>query len=141
MENHMLFIGGHVLLVSLLGGAELERYLLPVLPLVYIAMGARGPWCVHSGAHRLDRGSLPVVDGLVRDPPYPFPLENNLGMVDFVELTARQQYFWKALTRLKHLQRMEITRRTYDDSNLRIPVGKPNCQRGKTLEPADTQNR
>ena len=34
------FIAAHVLLVSLLGGAGLERYLLPVLPLVYIAMAA-----------------------------------------------------------------------------------------------------
>src|SRR5208282_5897384 len=34
------FIGAHILLVSLLGGAELERYLLPVLPLVYVAIGA-----------------------------------------------------------------------------------------------------
>ena len=33
------FIAGHILLVSLLGGATLERYLLPVIPLVYIAMG------------------------------------------------------------------------------------------------------
>ena len=28
-----------ILLVSLLGGAELERYLLPVLPVFYIAVG------------------------------------------------------------------------------------------------------
>ena len=35
-----LFLGAHVVMVSVLGGAELERYLLPVLPLLYIAMGA-----------------------------------------------------------------------------------------------------
>jgi 4-amino-4-deoxy-L-arabinose transferase-like glycosyltransferase len=82
-----LFIGGHVLLVSLLGGAELERYLLPILPLVYIAMAAA--WSVLRPFWR-NAGLLTVSAGLLIgmfvNPPYPFPLENNLGMVDFVEL-------------------------------------------------------
>jgi 4-amino-4-deoxy-L-arabinose transferase-like glycosyltransferase len=88
-----LFIGPHVLMVSLLGGAELERYLLPVLPLVYIAMGAG--WSVLRPMWR--NTSIAVVSvgllvGLVLNPPFPFPFENNLAMADFVELhqTAAQ---------------------------------------------------
>src|SRR6202162_164395 len=88
-----LFIGAHVLLVSVLGGAELERYLLPVVPLVYIAMGAG--WSVLRPMWR--NTSITVVAagllaGLIFNPPFPFPFENNLAMVDFVELqrTAAQ---------------------------------------------------
>jgi 4-amino-4-deoxy-L-arabinose transferase-like glycosyltransferase len=81
------FIAVHIALVSLLGGATLERYLLPVLPLVYIAMGAafqalRPRWRV-VGAAALAAGLLA---GLFLNPPFPFPYENNLAMVDFVEL-------------------------------------------------------
>ncbi len=82
-----LFIVGHVLLVSLLGGAELERYLLPVLPLVYIAMAAA--WSVLRPFWRnagLVAVSAALLMGMFVNPPYPFPLENNLAMVDFVEL-------------------------------------------------------
>ena len=34
----ILFAAAHIILVSVLGGAELERYLLPVLPVFYIAV-------------------------------------------------------------------------------------------------------
>ena len=76
-----------VLAVTLFGGAVLERYLLPVLPLVYIAMAAA--WTTTSGWRmRLSQGvvmaGLPVC--LFVNPPYPFPYENNLAMVDFVRL-------------------------------------------------------
>jgi len=76
-----------VLGVTLLGGAVLERYLLPVLPLLYIAMAAA--WSCSSGRWmRLSRAL--VVAGLPLslwvNPPYPFPYENNLAMVDFVRL-------------------------------------------------------
>jgi 4-amino-4-deoxy-L-arabinose transferase-like glycosyltransferase len=81
------FIAGHILLVSLLGGATLERYLLPVIPLVYIAMGAafqllRPRWR-YAGVVALAAG---LVAGLFVNPPFPFPYENNLALVDFVDL-------------------------------------------------------
>lgn len=81
------FIAAHILLVSLLGGAALERYLLPVLPLVYIAMGAalqslRPRWR-YAGIAALAAGLL---TSLWLNPPFPFPYENNLALVDFVEL-------------------------------------------------------
>ncbi len=88
-----LFIGAHVLMVSVLGGAELERYLLPVLPLVYIAMAAawstlRPKWRNTSIA----TVAAGLMAGLIVNPVFPFPFENNLAMVDFVELhrTAAQ---------------------------------------------------
>ena len=82
-----LFIAAHILLVSLLGGATLERYLLPVLPLIYIAMGAafqlvRPRWR-YAGVTALAAG---LVAGLFLNPPFPFPYENNLALVDFVHL-------------------------------------------------------
>ena len=88
-----LFIGAHVLMVSLLGGAELERYLLPVLPLVYIAMGAG--WSLFGPMWRnasIAVAAAGLISGLLLNPPFPFPFENNLAMVDFVDLhrTAAQ---------------------------------------------------
>ena len=87
------FIAGHILLVSLLGGATLERYLLPVIPLIYIAMGAAfqllRPLWRYIGTAALAAG---LVSGNFVNPPFPFPYENNLAMVDFVDLhrTAAQ---------------------------------------------------
>jgi len=82
-----LFFSAHVVMVSVLGGAELERYLLPALPLLYIAMSAawstlRPSW--RNASIAVTAAGLLV--GLFINPPYPFPLENNLAMVDFVEL-------------------------------------------------------
>ena len=82
-----LLIGIHVLFLSAVGGAMLERYLLPVLPVVYAAMVA---------AMSIYKGPLKVVcqvallAGLIAgnfwNPPYPFPFENNLAFTDFVGL-------------------------------------------------------
>ena len=82
-----LFIGAHTILVSVLGGAELERYLLPVIPLVYIAMVAA--WStVPAFARVLAFASVSagLLFALFTNPPFPFPYENNLAMVDFVGL-------------------------------------------------------
>jgi 4-amino-4-deoxy-L-arabinose transferase-like glycosyltransferase len=92
------FIAAHILLVSLLGGAALERYLVPVLPLVYIAMGAafellRTRWR-YIGVTAL---ALGLLAGLFLNPPFPFPYENNLALVDFVHLhRAAAQFLEKS---------------------------------------------
>ena len=82
-----IFFALHVALVSLFGGAELERYLLPVLPILYIAMAAAFETLPRSW--RVP-GRIGAIAGLVAalfwNPPYPFPYENNLAMMDFVEL-------------------------------------------------------
>jgi hypothetical protein len=76
-----------LLLVSLLGGAELERYLLPVLPIFYIAvslaLSSRRRWVGISATALI---SLGLAANLFWNPPYPFPFENNLAMVDFLRL-------------------------------------------------------
>lgn len=81
------FALGHVLVVSAFGGAALERYLLPVFPLLYVAIATSlaalsRPWRNACGAAL----ALGLTAGLYWNPPFPFPLENNLAMVDFVEL-------------------------------------------------------
>ncbi len=76
-----------VLLVSVLGGAELERYLLPVLPIFYIAVSIgltrMRNWARIASVSGLIAG---LAANLFWNPPYPFPFENNYAMVDFVRL-------------------------------------------------------
>ncbi|MDQ2712539.1 MAG: hypothetical protein M3Y72_19240 [Acidobacteriota bacterium] len=76
-----------VILVSVLGGAELERYLLPVLPIFYIAVSIGlmflRRWLSIAAAAALIVG---LAVNLFWNPPYPFPYENNYAMVDFVRL-------------------------------------------------------
>ncbi len=76
-----------VVLVSVLGGAELERYLLPVLPVFYIAVSigmTRIPKRLGLAATTVLLAGL--LANLFWNPPYPFPYENNYAMVDFVRL-------------------------------------------------------
>lgn len=83
----MIFGATHLVLVSLLGGAELERYLLPILPIFYIAVAAglsTTPRLVRSLGLAAMCGGL--ITGLFVNPVFPFPYEDNLAMVDFVVL-------------------------------------------------------
>jgi 4-amino-4-deoxy-L-arabinose transferase-like glycosyltransferase len=79
----------HAATVTLLGGATLERYLLPVLPILYSAMAAglslfpRRPRLICSAA--LLAG---LTAGIFVNPPYPFPYEDNLAFADFVRLQS-----------------------------------------------------
>jgi hypothetical protein len=82
------------LLVTVLGGAELERYLLPVLPVFYIAVSVA---LTTVRKHIAIPVTAALFVGLVTcifwNPPFPFPYENNYAMVDFVELQqAAGQY-------------------------------------------------
>jgi 4-amino-4-deoxy-L-arabinose transferase-like glycosyltransferase len=74
-------------MVTLLGGAVLDRYMLPVLPILYAAFAvAASAW---SPRVRLSVQAAMVTLFLVGwfwNPPVPFPYENNLAMVDFVRL-------------------------------------------------------
>lgn len=77
----------HVVLVSVMGGAVLERYLLPALPIIYIAFAAVLP----------GYAAVALLAGLIANnfinPPYPFPFENNLAFSDFVELHEKAASF------------------------------------------------
>ncbi len=79
--------GAHVLAVSVLGGATLERYLVPILPILYAGMAAS--LCLAPTFWRV-AGQITLACGLLfalfLNPLHPFPYENNLAMVDFVNL-------------------------------------------------------
>jgi len=84
-----LLVAAHTGLVCVCGGAVLERYLLPVMPVIFAAMAA---------ALSLFRVRQRVMASLVLfaaaaagnliNPPYPFPLENNLAFTDFLSLQS-----------------------------------------------------
>jgi hypothetical protein len=81
------FVLAHLLVVSALGGAVLDRYVLPTLPVVYIAFAV-------SFRSLLPRTRQLTLAALVAclvaanfvNPPYPFPFENNLAFAGFVGL-------------------------------------------------------
>lgn len=77
----------HVLLVSVTGGAVLERYLLPVLPVLYPGFAA-GFSTLKTGWRNVALGltCAGMAAMLFVNPPWPFALENNLAMVDLVEI-------------------------------------------------------
>jgi hypothetical protein len=81
------FVAAHVLLVSALGGAVLERYLLPALPIVYAAF-ALSLRALLPKPRQIALGLL--MAGLLAanfiNPIYPFPFENNLMFVSFTQL-------------------------------------------------------
>jgi hypothetical protein len=84
-----LLLAAHTAAMCVAGGAVLERYLLPVMPIVFAAIAA---------ALSLFRVRQRVAASLVLflasavnnviNPPYPFPLENNLAFTDFVALQS-----------------------------------------------------
>ncbi len=84
----------HIALVSIFGGAELERYLLPVLPVFYIVVSVGltyiPRWTSVTAGAALVAG---LVASLFWNPPYPFPYENNYAMIDFVRLQKSASVF------------------------------------------------
>jgi 4-amino-4-deoxy-L-arabinose transferase-like glycosyltransferase len=73
--------------VTFLGGAVLDRYLLPVLPVLYAAFAVASSTYSQQWRMRSNLAMLALlVTGWFVNPPFPFPLENNLAVVDFVDL-------------------------------------------------------
>ncbi len=90
-------VAGHVLLVSVLGGAVLERYLIPLLPVLYIGFSAafwryRMRWRIVSATAL----GAALIAGNFVNPPYPYPLENNLAFTDFVTLQSQAAEYLEA---------------------------------------------
>jgi 4-amino-4-deoxy-L-arabinose transferase-like glycosyltransferase len=83
----MIFAASHIVLVSVLGGAELERYLLPVLPIFYIAAAAA---LLTFPPRRRNVCAAVVCVGLVSGvfikPLFPLPYEDSFAVVDFARL-------------------------------------------------------
>jgi hypothetical protein len=84
----------HTAVISVAGGAVLERYLLPVFPLCYAAFAV----ALEHVVPRLRTPAMAVffvlsIAGIFVNPPYPFPLENNLAWVSFVDLEQQAASF------------------------------------------------
>ncbi len=81
------FVLVQILTVSALGGAVLERYVLPALPVIYIAF-AISLRTLPSPIRQIALGALVscLIAASFVNPPYPFPYENNLAFTDFVRL-------------------------------------------------------
>lgn len=86
------FAIAHAILVSAFGGAVLERYLCPILPVLFAAFAIG--WASLKGRWRIFVPGVALIGSLlsmVWYPPYQFPYENNLAMADLVaihQLTA-----------------------------------------------------
>ena len=73
--------------VTLFGGAVLDRYMLPVLPILYAAFAmAASAWPRNLRLGVQGAMVALFIVGWFWNPPVPFPWENNLAMVDFVRL-------------------------------------------------------
>jgi hypothetical protein len=87
----------HTAAVTLSGGAVLERYLLPILPVLYAAMAA-----AITGIQSRFRFAAAAVlaaglaAGNFWNPPYPHPPENNLGWTDYVRVQQEAAAFVEA---------------------------------------------
>jgi hypothetical protein len=81
------FVAIHVAVITVLGGAVLERYLLPVLPILYAAF-ATAIWQFPRKFRSLTALALTacLLAACFINPPYPFPMENNLAWTTFVTL-------------------------------------------------------
>jgi hypothetical protein len=82
-----LVAGAQILLVTILGGAALDRYTQPAYPVLYAAIAAAGATLTVNWRW-ITRVAMIValLIGLWWNPPYPFSFENNLAMTDFVSL-------------------------------------------------------
>ena len=81
------FVAVHVLAFSALGGAVLERYLLPVLPIIYIAFAVALRAMLPAPRKRALFALLAcLIAANFLNPIYSFPFENNLAFVTFTQL-------------------------------------------------------
>ena len=86
-----------IAIVTLLGGSEAERYLMLALPILYAAMATAS--CAYSVKWRWASHTAMIVMlflGWWWNPPYPYPMENNLTMVDFVRLQQEAATYLEA---------------------------------------------
>jgi 4-amino-4-deoxy-L-arabinose transferase-like glycosyltransferase len=86
-----------VVMVTVLGYAELERYLLPVLPILYAGVATAASAYPASWRWTSNTAMIGLlIVGLFWNPPYPYPYEDNLAMVDFVRLQEEAASFLEA---------------------------------------------
>ena len=80
-------IAVYVLMLSVVGGAVLPRYLLPIVPL-FILVAVALVWRLPKAFARATCGVTLAcfVAAWFINPPYPFPYEDNLSYADFIRL-------------------------------------------------------
>jgi hypothetical protein len=83
----------YVLAMSVVGGAVLARYMLPVVPLVVIVMVATLWRRVRNWLVVIALVVMGFIVGLVVNPPYGFPPEDNLAYRDYVTLHQEAEHF------------------------------------------------
>jgi len=87
----------YLLLLSVVGGAILPRYLLPVLPLFYLVAVALVTRLPRFPARLiLATAAACFLWAWFINPPYPFPFEDNLAYVDFIRLHEQAAHFLEA---------------------------------------------
>jgi 4-amino-4-deoxy-L-arabinose transferase-like glycosyltransferase len=84
----------YLILLSVVGGAILPRYLLPAEPMYFLAATA----LVHRLPRTLARlivaaAAACLVSSWYTNPPYPFPYEDNLSYADFIHLHGQAAQF------------------------------------------------
>jgi 4-amino-4-deoxy-L-arabinose transferase-like glycosyltransferase len=84
----------YLIMLSVVGGAILPRYLLPIVPLCYLLAVA----LIERLPKALARSILAVaaacfVGAWFINPPYPFPYEDNLSYADFIRLHQQAAQF------------------------------------------------
>ncbi len=138
--------GAHIAMVTLLGGAVLTRYLLPVMPIVYAAM-ALGLATFPTRPQRIC-GAVLIV-GLAAcnfiNPPYQFPYEDNLAFADFVQLQTSGAAFldhWYGDARITTVWPLtrELTRPELGFVSRKIEVRTLRNLTPQTLQPVDWNN-
>jgi 4-amino-4-deoxy-L-arabinose transferase-like glycosyltransferase len=88
----------YVLVMSLVGGAILPRYLLPVMPLFYLATVAMVMRLPRFHARLiLALAAAAFVGAWFINPPYPFPFEDNLAYADFIRLHQQTAEYLETL--------------------------------------------
>ena len=87
----------YLLLLSVVGGAVLPRYLLPVFPALFVASTLL-IWRLRQALARALCGATLVcfVAAWFINPPYPFPYEDNLAYADFIHLHQNAAAFLSA---------------------------------------------
>jgi len=88
----------YVAMLSLVGGAILPRYMLPVFPLFFI-LAVRAIWNLPAAPARILCLVLAAafVGAWFINPPYPFPYEDNLAYADFVRLHQQAAAYLESL--------------------------------------------
>jgi Dolichyl-phosphate-mannose-protein mannosyltransferase len=92
----LFVVVAYVISMAVIGGAELARYMLPVVPLVILVFVStlwRRVWMWHWVIALVMVG---FVFGLFINPPYVFPPEDNLAYRDYIQLHQDAEHFLEA---------------------------------------------